>query len=214
MPHAHRPAIVALAEEEESVDILRLSGATSVLPLKHQLAEYLANRADTGRPEAHVVGEFHGLQLAELPARDTPFAGKTVRDTKLRRLTGLSVVGFLERGKLQPAFPHAVIDAGSVLVVTGTADQIATLNAMLPQGEQPAPAVIVIGAGKVGQAAAKALKRKGSRVHAVDRRRTALAPLAHHVDKVFVGDAADRQVLERAGILTARSCCSPRMTMR
>ena len=36
-----------------------------------------------------------GLQIAELPARDTPFAGKHVRDTRLRQQTGLSVVGLL-----------------------------------------------------------------------------------------------------------------------
>jgi hypothetical protein len=104
--------IIALAEEEESIDILQLSGTTTVLPLKHQLAEYLANRVDTGRPEAHVVGEFRGLQLAELPARDTPFVGTTVRDTRLRQQTGLSVVGFWERGKLHPAFPQTTIQSG------------------------------------------------------------------------------------------------------
>ena len=40
--------IAAIVEEEDSIDVLRLSGATTVLPLKHQLGEYLANRADTG----------------------------------------------------------------------------------------------------------------------------------------------------------------------
>jgi voltage-gated potassium channel len=197
--------VIALAEEEESIEILELSGATSVLPLKHQLAEYLANRVDIGRPEAHVVGEFRGLQLAELPARDTPFVGTTVRDTRLRQQTGLSVVGFWERGKLQPAFPQTTIEPGSVIVLTGTAGQIATLNAMLPNADGLSPPVLVIGAGKVGQAAARALKRKGSRVHAVDRTERALAPLDGQIDSVFVGDAADRRVLERAGILDARS---------
>jgi voltage-gated potassium channel len=48
--------IASLVEEEDSVDILTLSGATSVLPLKQQLGEYLANRTDVGTPEAHVVG--------------------------------------------------------------------------------------------------------------------------------------------------------------
>jgi voltage-gated potassium channel len=197
--------IIALAEEEESIDILQLSGTTTVLPLKHQLAEYLANRVDTGRPEAHVVGEFRGLQLAELPARDTPFVGTTVRDTRLRQQTGLSVVGFWERGKLHPAFPQTTIQSGRVLVVSGTSAQIAALNARLPTTDEPSPPVLVIGAGKVGQAAARALKRKGSRVHAVDRTESALAPLAGQIDNVFVGDAADRRVLELAGILAARS---------
>jgi voltage-gated potassium channel Kch len=36
--------VVALAEVEDSIDVLELSGATHVLPLTHQLGEHLANR--------------------------------------------------------------------------------------------------------------------------------------------------------------------------
>ena len=197
--------IAAIVEERDSVDILELSGATSVLPLKHQLGDYLANRVDVGRPEAHVVGEFRGLQIAELPAHDTPLVGKTVRDTKLRQQTGLSVVGFWERGKLRPAYPQIEIRSDSVLVLAGTAPQVERLNAILPDGAGPPPPVLVIGAGKVGRAAALALKRKGLRVHAIDRTEPALAPLATEIDAVFAGDAADRRLLDRAGIFEARS---------
>ncbi len=98
--------IAAVVEEDDSVDILRLSGATAVLPLKRQLGESLANRVDTGRAEAHVIGSFRSVRIAELPVRDTLLAGSLVRDTRLRERTGLSVVGLWERGKLQPAFPH------------------------------------------------------------------------------------------------------------
>jgi voltage-gated potassium channel len=202
---APRLPIVTIVEEEDAVDILELSGATSVLPLKHQLGDYLANRVDAGKPEAHVVGEFHRLQIAELPAHDTPFVGKTVRDTKLRQQTGLSVVGFWERGKLRPAYPHTEIRRDSVLVVAGLATQIAELNAQLPRVNGTPRPVLVIGAGKVGHAAAKALKRKGLRVHVIDRTEAALAPLATEVDALFPGDAADRQLLDRAGILAASS---------
>ena len=153
--------IVAIVEQQDSVDILELSGATSVLALKHQLGDYLANRVDVGRPEAHVVGEFGGLQIAELPAHDTPLAGHAVRDPRIRQQTGLSVVGFWERGKLRPAYPQTEITSDSVLVLAGTPPQIARLNALLPSGPETAPPVIVIGAGKVGQAAVRALKRKG-----------------------------------------------------
>jgi Trk K+ transport system NAD-binding subunit len=197
--------IVAVVEEQDSVEILQLSGATSVLALKHQLGDYLANRVESGRPEAHVVGEFRGLQIAELPAHDTPFVGKSVRETKLRQQTGLSVVGFWERGKLRPAYPDAQIQADSVLVVAGTAAQVTTLNALLPDRRDSSTPVLVIGAGKVGQAAARALKRKGLAVHVIDRTDHALAPLADEVDEVFAGDAADRGLLDRAGIFTARS---------
>ena len=197
--------VAAVVEEEDSVDVLELSGATAVLPLKHQLGEYLANRVDAGRLEAHVVGEFKGLQIAELPVRDTEFAGATIRDTRLRQATGLSVVGFWERGKLRPAYPDTPVQPDSLLVLAGTAPQIAALNALLPPRQDTSAPVLVIGAGKVGQAAVKALRRKGLRVHAIDRTERALAPLASFVEEVFPGDAADRRVLERAGILEARS---------
>jgi len=192
--------VVAIVEEEDSVDILELSGATTVLPLKHQLGAYLASRVHAGRPEAHVVGSYRELQIAELPARDTPFAGITVRDTRLRERTGLSVVGFWERGKLRPAFPHTPVDDATVMVVAGTAVQMQALNALLPSATAVAPPVLVIGAGKVGQAVARALKRKGLAVHAIDRDPTGLSHMADVVDAVFAGDAADRRLLTRAGI--------------
>jgi Trk K+ transport system NAD-binding subunit len=199
-------SVVTIVEEEESVDILELSGATAVLPLKHQLGDYLANRVDTGKPEVHVVGEFRGLQIAELPAHDTPFVVQTVRETRLRQQTGLSIVGLWERGKLRPAYPDTRIQSDSVLVVAGLPSQIAALNALLPEGDgAPAPPVIVIGAGKVGQAAARSLTRKGLRVHVIDRQDVSLASITREVEAVFPGDAADRELLERAGILTARS---------
>ncbi|MGH9374086.1 MAG: potassium channel family protein [Vicinamibacterales bacterium] len=197
--------IVAIVEEADSVDVLQLSGATTVLALKQQLGEYLANRVDVGRAEAHVIGSFRDLQIAELPARDTPFAGNTVRDTRLRERTGLSVVGLWERGKLQPAFAQTIVQPEGVLVVAGTAAQIQVLNGFLSRPERPAPPVLVIGAGKVGEAAAAALKRKGQPVHAIDRDADALELLRDHTTEMFAGDAAQRRVLERAGIHRASS---------
>lgn len=197
--------IVAIVEEEDAVDILRLSGATSVLALKHQLGAYLAGRIETGRPEAHVVGEFRRLQIAELPARDTPFVGKIVRDTRLRQQAGVSIVGFWERGKLRPAYPETLIQPDTVLVVAGTESQIGALNALLPDGGDTSHPVLVIGAGKVGQAAVSTLTRKGLKVHVIDRTEAALAPIAGRVEGVFAGDAADGDLLRRAGIMQARS---------
>jgi Trk K+ transport system NAD-binding subunit len=192
-------AITAVAEEEDSIDVLQLSGATTVLPLKQQLGEYLANRADTGGT-AHVIGAYRGLQIVELPARDTSFAGQTVRDTRLRERTGVSVVGLWERGKLRPAFPDSIIQSDRVIVLAGTESQIATLNALMPADRQPAQPVLIIGAGKVGHAAARALKRKNVDVHAIDRSEVALEPMRKDGATVFPGDAADRQLLEQAGI--------------
>ena len=197
--------IVATAEDEDSIDILELSGATTVLPLKKQLGEYLASRVDAGRVEAHVVGAIHDLQIAELPARDTPFAGMQIRETHLRERTGLSVAGLWERGRLRPAYPDTRIDHGSVLVVTGREAHIAALTGLLPGRTDPTRPVLLIGVGSVGQAAAAALHRKGIIVHAIDRDEAALEKIAGHAQEVFAGDAANRQLIERAGVGRAGS---------
>jgi Trk K+ transport system NAD-binding subunit len=196
---APKVPIAAIIENPESLDILELSGATAVMPLKERLGEYLANRVDTGQPEAHVVGAIRGVQIAELPARDTPFAGQLVRDTHLRERVGVSVVGLWQRGKLETAFPHTRIDPAGVVVLAGTAAQIAALNRVLPD-ERRSAAVLVIGAGKVGEAAARFLKQKGLTVYAIDREGAAVQSLAGIVDGVFAGDAADREIMQQAGI--------------
>ena len=198
--------IAAIAEEDDSVDVLELSGATTVLPLKRQLGEYLANRVDTGDAEAHVIGAYGTLEIAELPARDTPLAGLTVRDTRLRERTGVSVVGLWERGKLRPAFPDSVLGADGVIVVAGTSSQLAALNGLIrTERQESPPPVLIIGAGKVGNAAAAALRRKNLPVHAIDRSAPALEVMAECGVVTFTGDAADRRTIERAGILEASS---------
>ena len=175
-----------------------------MLPLKRQLGESLANRVETGRTEAHVVGSFHNVHVAELPVKDTLLAGTLVRDTRLRELTGLSVVGLWERGRLKPAFPHTEIRSDAVAVVAGSAGQIRALNALIAREGTTAP-VLVIGAGKVGQAAARALKQKGLEVVSSIVTRRSLAAIAGEVDAVYAGDAADRETIERAGIGHAAS---------
>lgn len=199
--------VAAFAEHQESVDVLRLAGATTPLPLKQHLGEYLGNRVYAGAHDPHVIGAVRGLQIAELSARDTPFAGQTIRDTRLRERTGVNVLGFWERGRLQPAFPDAVIAPERVFIVAGLPEQIAALDALLPH-QTPDPAgthVIVVGAGVVGIAAAQSIKARGLTVNAVDKSRTAVEELEGIVDSVFVGNAADRRVLERAGLSRAAS---------
>ena len=197
--------IVGIVEHEDSIDILELSGCTHVLPLKVRLGEYLANRASAGFGTADVVGTFEGLQIAEFSVQNTPLAGLTVRDTRLRERTGLNVVGVWHRGRLMPAFPHSPITSESILVVAGTPAQLTALDSLLettPHSEAP---VIVIGAGTVGGAATHALKRKGIRVHVLERDPHALERLMGVADRVFVGDANDREALREAGLEDAPS---------
>ncbi len=197
--------VVALVEEEDSVDILQLSGANTVLPLKKQLGEYLANRVHAGCAETHAIGSIGDLQLAELAARDTPLVGASVRDTRLRERTGLSVIGLWQRGALLPAWPDSVIQDDTVVVLAGSEAQLAAFSATLPCLDETSRHVLLVGAGKVGRAAARALKRRGLKVHALDRQRDMLEVLAGEGIEVFHGDAADRRALDRAGLDRAGS---------
>ena len=197
--------IVSVVEQEDSTDILELSGCNHVLPLKVRLGEYLANRISAGQGTADVMGTFEGLQIAEFSARNTPLAGLTVRDTRLRERTGLNVVGVWHRGRLMPAFPESRIDSASILVVVGTTPQLTALDSLLettPHSEAP---VMVIGAGTVGSAATRALKRKGVPVHVLERDPRAQGRLLGVADRVFVGDANDREALRAAGLEDAPS---------
>ena len=197
--------IVGVVEHEDSTDILELSGCTHVLPLKVRLGEYLANRVSAGLGTVDVIGTFEGLQVAEFSARNTPLAGLTVRDTRLRERTGLNVVGGWHRGRLMPAFPHSPITSESILVGAGAPAHLTALDSLLettPHSEAP---VIVIGAGTVGSAATHALKRKGVPVHVLERDPQARKRLTGVADQVFAGDANDREALTKAGLEDAPS---------
>jgi Trk K+ transport system NAD-binding subunit len=60
--------------------------------------------------------------------------------------------------------------------------------------------VLVIGGGRVGRAAAAALKRRSIPVHIVERERALEATIVGIPDRLILGDAADRHVLDEAGI--------------
>jgi Trk K+ transport system NAD-binding subunit len=65
--------------------------------------------------------------------------------------------------------------------------------------------VLVVGGGKVGRAAAEALKRRAIPVHVVERDAALEPKITGIPDRLFIGDAADRAVLSRAGIEEAPS---------
>jgi Trk K+ transport system NAD-binding subunit len=197
--------IVALAESDDSVDILELSGATHVLPLKRRLGEHLANRVSAGLSRANVIGRFHGLLLAEFPVHDTPLQGKTLAESGLRDELGITVIGVWHQGRLLPATPSMVLTAMCVPVVLGTPEQIDELNELLVIYNVSPNPVIVLGGGKVGRSAAQALRAREVPVVIVERD-PALAEKARRVaDRLIVGDAADRRVLSEAGVEAAPS---------
>ncbi len=197
--------VAALAEHEDSVDILELAGASAVLPLKQRLGEHLAGRANAGQLRTFPVGRYRDLIIAEFPVHRTGLAGRTIRDTRLRELTGLNVVAVWERGTLRPARPDTVMSDYAVPVVVGTEEQMTTLDAMFAIYAPNDNPVIVVGGGLVGRAAARSLKARGVSVHLVERNPRLAKALDGAADRVIIGDASDREVLMDAGLAAAPS---------
>jgi Trk K+ transport system NAD-binding subunit len=197
--------ILALAEHEESVDLLELAGASHVLSLKQRLGEQLANRAETRYSSAHVIGQFEDLFIAEFLVYRTPLVGKTLVDAQLRQATGVNVVGVWERGRLQQAGPKTLLRDSSIPVVVGTQGQIDALENQIRSEVENGHPVIVVGAGRVGRATAEALLRKGLHVHLLDRDPNVIAQMQPFEGETFVGEGADRALLMRAGVKNASS---------
>jgi voltage-gated potassium channel len=197
--------IAAIAEHEESIDILELSGANHVLPLMQRLGEHLANRVSAGLSRANIIGRFHDLRLAEFPVHNTPLQGRTIRDTRLREHTGVSIVGVWEGGKIVPAHADLVLSPHGVAVVMGSKAQIEELNEILVIYDANPNPVLIIGGGRVGQAAARALVARDIPVHILDRDPDLAPTLVGITDRYTIGDAADRRVIDAAGIADAPS---------
>ena len=195
--------IMATVDDEDSIDILELSGCRHVLPLKQRLGERLTNRINSGHAQAHVIGSFRDLHVAEFPVHNTPLAGRTIRETRLREVLGINIVGIWERGRLLPVTPETSLSNTSVMVVVGSAEQMLELNTLLVIYDINYNPVLVIGGGKVGCAATQALKRKEIAVHLVEHDELLRERIEPIPDKLFIGDAADRKVLMRAGLQEA-----------
>ncbi|HDR16519.1 MAG TPA: hypothetical protein ENN79_13765 [Desulfobacteraceae bacterium] len=203
--NAHDVPVVTIVESIDSIDILELAGASRVLPLKQTLGEHLANRVNAEHANVHVIGTFKNLLIAEFPVHNTPLAGRTIRESRLRQATGVSVVGMWVRGRIRSVAPDTVLADYSVPIIVGSPPQIEEIESFLVIYNTNTNPVLVIGSGNVGCATARALKKKGVPVHVIERDRAALDRVAGVADRVFVGDAADRDVLMEAGLTEAPS---------
>jgi voltage-gated potassium channel len=192
--------IAAVASSEDAMDILELAGATRVLALRKQLGEQLAGRINAGHAETHVIGEFGELVIAEFPVQNTPLSGKTIRETRLRELLGLTVVGIWENGELHPVHPDRILTEHALPVVVGSRKQMKELDELLFIYDTNWNPVIVIGGGKVGRSATRALKRKGVPVHLLEKQEWLAKRWENLPDRMIVGDAANLETLEEAGI--------------
>jgi Trk K+ transport system NAD-binding subunit len=197
--------LAAVVEDENALDILELAGCNHVIPLKRRLGEQLANRVTAGHAQAHVVGNYRGLLIAEFSAHNTPLAGKTIGDARLREIAGVSVVGVWDQGKMAPSRPDLRLGSHSLPVVAGSREAMDRLNEFLCIYDTNWNPVVVIGGGKVGTAAARFLKHREIPVHVVERDPAMASDLEKIADRLVIGDAADREVMRRVGVEEAPS---------
>ncbi len=189
--------IIATANSPASVDILELAGCTHVLQVAEMLGQALARRILGGETMAHIIGQIDQLQVAEALVTGTSLVGQTVAEAQLRERAGISVLGIWERGQFHASQPETPLHDGTVLVMAGTGAQIQCYNELFHQPQAANGPVLIIGGGRVGRAAARALAERGMVYRVVERASENLRDPATDV----LGDAADLGVLKKAGIM-------------
>lgn len=192
--------VASISTNEDSQDILTLAGSTHVLPLRRLLGEQLANRVNAGHAQTHVVGSFRDLLIAEFPVLNTPLSGKTIRDTRLREMVGVNIVGVWEQARLMPAHPDRVLTDLCLPMAVGTREQMQELDELLYIYDTNHHPVLVMGGGKVGRAACRALRKRDIQVHLIEKEEGLAKRLEGVADKLFIGDAAHLELLIEAGI--------------
>jgi len=152
---------------------------------------------------ANVIGRFDQLLIAEAAAMRTPLEGKTLIQSNLREKTGVTVVGLWERGRFKIPQPQTRIDSTTVLVLAGSAEQLKKYDEVFSiyrvYHTTDAP-VLILGGGRVGRAAAQTLEERQIVYKVVEKN-----PKFIQNNKYIQGNAADLDVLSRAGIREAPS---------
>ena len=188
--------IIASANSPAAVDILEIAGADHIVQLGEILGSAMAARTFGLSGNTHVIGEFAGLQIAEASPRGTELLGMTLAEAQIRKRLGLSIIGVWRRGTFAVATAETVLSESSMLILAGTAEQLAEYDRCY-SAESSAPThAVIIGGGRVGRAVGAAFAEADVEFVIVDQ-----LPERRRVGATYViGDAADRSVLEAAGI--------------
>jgi voltage-gated potassium channel len=160
----------------------------------------MARRVLTPGGRSLVIGRFGGLLIAEAKVPET-LVGRPLVETGLRSLTGITVAGVWSRGVLEVARPSSVLAAADTLVLAGTRRELDRYDELSTPAQASDDLVLVIGGGRVGRAAGRALAAAGTPYKVVEKRPERVRDPAVYV----TGDAAELTVLEEAGIRTCRA---------
>jgi Trk K+ transport system NAD-binding subunit len=188
--------IISSSNSYDSIDVLKLAGSDHVLHMGNILGRALSRRVLGQDARVHTVGRFGELIIAEATTYDTPLVGKTLKESKIRERFGINVVGVWERGDFKSSHPDLKIHPHSVLVLAGNVEQLRKYDELFGiYGISDEP-LIIIGAGRVGRAAARHLKQRNISYKIIDKNPDRIK----QTDNFILGDAADLETLKKAGI--------------
>lgn len=195
---SEKTPVVVTIDDAISAQILEMAGATAVLRFPDIMGQALARCISGGDAVTHVVARFDNLLIAEANAARTPLIGKTLRENRLSDLD-VNVIGVWDRGQFRHARPDTMIGPNTVLMMVGSAEQLENYDEHFAIYGVSGEPVVIIGNGRIGQATAAALSQR-----AIDFRIIEQSPRRVTIpDKTIVGNAADLEVLEQAGLSRA-----------
>jgi Trk K+ transport system NAD-binding subunit len=195
--------IVANADMDDSVDILRLAGCSHVFQFMNMLGHSLARRTLGARTRSNIIGRFEESGHCRGPGHAHRVGGKINPGNRSAPGHRHHRCRYLwNRGHFSLPHPDTTIEPSTVLVLAGSDEQLAVYGSYVGEVDtaESAPALI-LGGGRVGKAAVSTLKEQGMAYRIVEKN----ARISEDGDNCIVGSAADHQTLIKAGIDTAPS---------
>ena len=196
--------IAASADNKHSLDILNFPENTNVFQFMNMLGTNMAEKTMVVR-QTHIIGKFEQLLIGEFPVRDiNHLAGQTLKQSRMRNRIGLTVIGIWERGEILPPDPEATLKQTNILIIAGTKEDLERVDrslAMSPEKMDSEIGILILGGGRVGQAAADYLEQNDIPYTIIEKRPT----ITKGNNRYIQGDAADINTLKEAGIEEARA---------
>ncbi len=195
--------IVCSVDTVHSLDILNFSKNIHAFQFMKRLGISLAART-IGIAEPNIIHRYNELLIAEFPVHDTILAGKSLAQAHLRKKLGISVIAFHKRGELFPPDADEILSPSTILILSGTEKEMKLIGRQLAESctyPPPNPAVLILGGGRVGQAAADFLTQNSITCKVIEKRER----IANQQKNVTIGDAASIEILKDAGIEQAQS---------
>ena len=202
---AARVPIAVTASKPVSVDVLDLAGADHVLELGAVLGREMASRVLGSTGRFHAIGSFGTTIIAEAAARGTALVGLTLGEALVLLRSRVRILAIMRKGRLRPMAPDVRITDGTVFVLAGLEADLAQWNEQFQCSEFSEDPVVILGGGRVGRSASRALSDEGvpntiieATPGRVENSYSVLEGTASYA--VIEGDAADQRVLRRAGL--------------